>query len=39
LQVMRNLQITPDVQYVRNPARNPEASHNWVYGVRARLVF
>jgi len=39
LQVMRNLQITPDVQYVRNPARNPEASHSWVYGLRARVVF
>ena len=37
LQVMRNLQITPDLQYIRNPARNPDANHSWVFGVRARL--
>ena len=39
LQVMRNLQITPDIQYIQNPARNPEADQSWVYGLRARVVF
>ena len=39
LQVLQNLQITPDIQYIRNPARNPEADQSWVFGLRARLVF
>jgi len=39
LQLMRNFQLTPDIQYIRNPARNPEANHSWVVGLRARLVF
>jgi len=39
LQVMRNLQVTPDIQYIKNPANNPEADHSWVYGLRARLIF
>jgi porin len=39
LQVMRNLQITPDIQYIINPALNPEANHSWIFGLRARLVF
>ena len=39
LQVMRNLQVTPDIQYIINPALNPEADQSWVVGIRARLVF
>ena len=39
LQVLQNLQVTPDIQYIRNPARNPEADQSWVFGLRARLVF
>jgi porin len=39
LQVMRNLQVTPDIQYIKDPAKNPEADHSWVYGLRARLIF
>ena len=39
LQVLRNLQITPDIQYIRNPARTPDANHSWVFGLRARLNF
>ena len=39
LQVMRNLQLTPDIQYIRNPALNPEANDSWVFGLRARAVF
>jgi len=38
-QVMRNLQITPDIQYVKNPALNPDEDQSWVYGLRARVVF
>ena len=39
LQVLQNLQVTPDIQYIRNPAHNPEADQSWVFGLRARLVF
>jgi len=39
LQVFQNFQLTPDIQYIRNPARNTEANHSWVFGLRARLVF
>jgi len=38
-QVTNNLQITPDIQYIKNPALNPEEDDSWVYGVRARLYF
>jgi len=39
LQVMQNFQLTPHVHYVRNPALNPQASHSWVVGLRARVHF
>lgn len=39
LQVMRNLQITPDIQYIINPALNLEEDQSWVLGLRARLIF
>jgi len=39
LQVMQNFQLTPDIQYIRNPALNTEANHSWVFGLRARLYF
>jgi porin len=39
LQVMRNLQITPPPMRLRNPARNPDADHSWVFGLRARVIF
>jgi len=39
MQVIRNLQVTPDIQYIKNPARNTEADDSWVLGLRARLVF
>ena len=38
-QLMKNLQITPDIQYIINPARNPEDNQSWIFGLRARLVF
>ena len=36
---MGNLQITPDIQYIKNPALNPEDDSTWIYGLRARMVF
>jgi len=38
LQVTQNLQVTPDIQWVINPALNPKADQSWVFGLRARLV-
>jgi porin len=38
-QVMKNLQITPDIQHIINPALNTEADESWVFGLRARLIF
>jgi porin len=39
LQVMKNLQITPDIQYIKDPARNTEEDSSWIIGLRARLIF
>jgi len=39
LQVMRNLQVTPDIQYIKDPANNPTKDHSWILGLRARLIF
>jgi len=39
LQILQNFQLTPDIQYISNPARNPTANHSWVFGLRARIVF
>lgn len=33
------LEITPDVQYIKNPALNPEEDHITIIGVRARVVW
>ncbi|MDJ0938990.1 MAG: carbohydrate porin [Woeseiaceae bacterium] len=33
------LELTPDVQFIRNPALNPDTSSLWVIGLRARLAF
>jgi porin len=37
-QVTQNLQITPDVQLIVNPALNPGADQSWLFGLRARFV-
>ena len=37
-QVSKVLAITPDVEYLKNPALNPEADSIWVFGLRARGV-
>lgn len=39
LQVTQNIQITPDIQYLINPALNPDEDDSWVLGLRARVVF
>jgi porin len=39
MQVLQNFQLTPDIQYIKNPARNPDADHSWVFGLRARVIF
>ncbi len=39
IQLWKEIAITPDVQYIRNPALNPSASSMWVWGLRARLAF
>ena len=39
LQVTENLAVTPDVQYIRNPAMNPAVEGVFVIGVRGRLAF
>ncbi len=39
LQVSENLQITPDIQYIKNPALNPNADHSLVLGLRMRAIF
>jgi porin len=39
IQLFRELAITPDLQYIRDPALNPAADDLWVFGLRARLAF
>ena len=37
IQVFNELAITPDIQYVRNPALNPNEDDLWVVGLRLRF--
>lgn len=37
-QVTKAFAITPDLQYLKNPANNPEANSIWVVGIRVRAV-
>ena len=39
LQIMKNLQITPNIHLVINPALNPTVEQSWVFAVRARMYF
>ena len=39
LQVTKELAITPDVQFLINPALDPDEDNNWIFGLRARLSF
>jgi len=37
LQLLKHLQVTPDIQLLLNPALNPAEDHIWILSVRARL--
>jgi len=39
LQLLKHLQVTPDVQLLLNPALNPDEDQVWVFSLRARLAF
>lgn len=39
LQLTENLEITPSIQYVKNPALNTSASSSTLFGLRLRAVF
>jgi porin len=39
IQLWKEFALTPDIQYIRNPALNPEDDELWVFGLRARLAF
>lgn len=34
-----NLAVTPDLQYIKDPALNPRETELWVAGLRVRLTF
>ena len=38
IQVANQAAITPDIQFIMNPALNPGAGSLWLFGVRGRLV-
>lgn len=35
---VKEFELTPDIQYLKNPALNPDQSSIWVFGLRARLI-
>ena len=35
--ISREITLTPDLQYLKDPALNPDESSIWVFGLRARL--
>jgi porin len=37
-QVSKAIALTPDLQYIKNPALNPDADSLWVFGLRVRGV-
>jgi porin len=39
IQLWKELAVTPDIQYIKNPALNPKDDKLWVFGLRARLAF
>ena len=39
LQIMKNFQLTPDIQYIKNPALNPTADDSWMFALRGRIIF
>jgi len=39
LNISEQLAITPDIQFIKNPAQNPTEGSIWVFGLRARMAF
>lgn len=39
LQLTEHLEITPDIQLIKDPALNPDEDLVWVAGLRGRLAF
>ena len=39
VEIMPGLEITPDIQWVRNPALNPGQDHLYIAGLRLRVAF
>jgi len=39
IQLWKEFAVTPDIQYIKNPALNPDDHKLWVFGLRARLAF
>ncbi len=37
IQLFKELAVTPDIQYVRNPALNPDEDELWILGLRVRF--
>jgi porin len=37
LQVTREFAVTPDIQFLINPALNPDESTIWLFGLRGRM--
>ena len=37
LQLTEQLALTPDIQYLVDPAQNPDEDKLWIFGLRARL--
>ncbi|WOJ95560.1 carbohydrate porin [Congregibacter brevis] len=37
IQLFKEFALTPDIQYVKNPANNPEEDDLWIIGLRARF--
>ena len=39
IQIFKELAITPDLQYIKDPTINPTTSSAWILGLRGRLAF
>jgi len=39
LQILQNFELTPNIQWVINPALNTISNHSWVFGLRGRVHF
>jgi porin len=37
MKLTTNFTVTPDIQFIKNPALNPAVDSLWVFGFRARL--